>query len=280
MPATATANDLALSNVSQGDSPVLRIRNLNRPPHVLDVSLDVFAGECLGIAGLVGSGRTELLRCIFGADSAIGGYLQIGHLDDHVRFDHPQQAAVAGMAMVTEDRLSDGLLLSQSVRCNSTLSALNLLSTGLRKWSWTNIIRRTKESAAARQMADRMQIQCQNVEQLVGQLSGGNQQKVILARWLMCNPSVLLLDEPTRGIDVASRKRIYQTLDELRNAGKALIMVSSDIEELLQTCDRIAVMSGGMMTQIFTRDLFDADHIMQACFSNLLTTVSDHAIEI
>ena len=245
----------------------LRIRNLRRPPLLKAVTLDVLKGECLGIAGLVGSGRTELLRCIFGADLATDGYIQFPASETRMRFDHPKFATQAGIALVTEDRRNDGLLLTQSIRSNSTLGILDRISRGWNRLQATRVVDAGAEVAAAQRVSRDLHVQCRDMEQSVGELSGGNQQKIVLGRWLLKEPDILLLDEPTRGIDVSSRSRIYQTLKELKSAGKALVMVSSDTDELLHICDRIVVMSGGRISAVFNKKQFDADLIMRASFA-------------
>ncbi len=231
---------------------------------VRDVSLEVHRGERLGIAGLVGSGRTELLRAIFGADVADAGHVQLGEDVTPRRFHHPRQAVAAGLAMITEDRKASGLLLSQPVRTNTTLAAM------WRSFAALGVIRRRAEEQAAMAMAESLETRCTSVEQPVGTLSGGNQQKVAIARWLVRDADVFLFDEPTRGIDVAARRRIYRLIDALAEAGKAIVTVSSDLDELLETCDRIAVMSAGRLVATFERGAWSREAIMQAAFSRYI----------
>ncbi|MCA9034840.1 MAG: sugar ABC transporter ATP-binding protein [Planctomycetaceae bacterium] len=248
--------------------PVMQICNLDRPPLVRNVSLTLFSGDCLGIAGLVGSGRTELLRCIFGADVADAGSVELPDRNVRSPFRHPVAATNAGIAMVTEERRHDGLLPSLSIRANTTLGAIcqltsgaiNLLPSVFRK------ISHTKEETAAAFMQKKLQIQCHDLQQPVSELSGGNQQKVVISRWLLRNADIFLLDEPTRGIDAAARERIYSLLNELRIAGKAIIIVSSDLSELEHVCNRIAVMSAGRIVTEFSAQPFDKEAIMKAAF--------------
>ncbi|GAA4457355.1 sugar ABC transporter ATP-binding protein [Novipirellula rosea] len=229
-----------------------------------DVSFTVRRGERLGITGLVGSGRTELLRAIFGADVAEAGYVYLGDsLEANAtprRFRHPSEAVAAGLAMVTEDRKQDGLLLSQSIRINTTLSSM------WRRFSRVGLTREAEESRVATQMRDSMATRCESIDQFVGTLSGGNQQKVAVAKWLVRDADVFLFDEPTRGIDAGARQRIYQLFETLASRGKAIVIVSSDLEELFETCDRIAVMSAGRMVEMFDRNEWTEDKIMQASF--------------
>ncbi len=230
---------------------------------VENVSFEVHQGECLGIAGLVGSGRTELLRLIFGADIASDGRVFVGN-DSPRRFRHPHQAVEAGIAMVTEDRQKNGLLLSQSILVNTTLASLS------DRFSELGLIRFREEQDTTDRHCKSLGIRCTDRYQKAGTLSGGNQQKVVVARWLETNASVFLFDEPTRGIDVSARRRIYKLIDTLAAEGKAVVIVSSDLEELMETCGRIAVMSNGRLVKIFDRPDISQESIMQAAFSGYL----------
>ncbi|GAA5506156.1 sugar ABC transporter ATP-binding protein [Novipirellula caenicola] len=227
---------------------------------VREVSFTVQRGERLGITGLVGSGRTELLRAIFGADVATSGHVYLGRDHTPRRFRHPSEAVAAGMAMVTEDRKQDGLLLSQSIRTNTTLSSL------WPRFSRLGLTRETEENRITTEMRDSLATRCESIDQFVGTLSGGNQQKVAVAKWLVRDADVFLFDEPTRGIDAGARQRIYQLFETLANQGKAIVIVSSDLEELFETCDRIAVMSAGRMVDTFGRNEWSEEKIMQASF--------------
>jgi len=239
----------------------LRVEGLSSGKLLKDVSFKVRAGERLGIAGLVGSGRTELLRAVYGADIADGGHVSLGESGIRQRFHHPSRAVAAGLAMVTEDRKQNGLLLEQSIRVNTSLCALT------RQFSAAGMIRRRAERNAAEDTCQQMETSCTGIEQTVVTLSGGNQQKVAVGKWLVRDADVFLFDEPTRGIDVAARRRIYRLFDSLARAGKALVIVSSDLDELLETCDRIAVMSAGSLVASFDRGNWSHEKIMQAAFS-------------
>ncbi len=229
---------------------------------VRDVSFQVFAGQRMGIAGLVGSGRTELIRLIFGADRSDFGSVRLEQSSEGKkhRFRHPREAVAAGLAMVTEDRKQNGLLLTQSIRCNSTLNSLG------KRFSRWGLVRGAQEACAVDEMISALEVKCQSFEQSVVTLSGGNQQKVAIARWLVRDADVFFFDEPTRGIDIAARRRIYRLFDSLAQAGKALVIVSSDLEELLETCDHIGVMSAGQWTGLFERSSWTREQIMQAAF--------------
>lgn len=250
------------STVGQGNSdqtPVLVVDSICCGM-VDDVSFAVEAGEKFGIAGLVGSGRTELLRTIFGADPASRGSITVAGRKPR-QFRHPAAAVAAGLALVTEDRKLNGLLLEQSIRSNTSLSAM------MKRFSAWGVIREEAEATVTQTMCDLMDTQCTSIEQVVGTLSGGNQQKVAIAKWLTRDADVFLFDEPTRGIDVGARRRIYQLFDELASKGKGIVMVSSDLDELFETCDRIAVMSAGRMVQIFKRGNWSEDAILHASFA-------------
>ncbi|WP_259632267.1 sugar ABC transporter ATP-binding protein [Stieleria sedimenti] len=241
------------------DSTVLAVEGLCCGM-VRDVSFQVRTGETFGIAGLVGSGRTELLRAIFGADRAESGRVCIAGKPP-TRFAHPSQAVAAGLAMVTEDRKQNGLLLQQSIRCNTSLSAM------FKRFSRFGLITPMREATVAREMCRAMETRCTGIEQSVGTLSGGNQQKVAIAKWLTRDADVFLFDEPTRGIDIGARRRIYELFDELASAGKGIVIVSSDLDELMETCDRIAVMSAGRLVETRERSLWSEDAILQASFA-------------
>lgn len=245
----------------QTDRVAMRVEGMSRGRWVRDVSFSVNQGERLGIAGLVGAGRTELLRLIFAADRADQGEVYLHDESAPRRFADPSDAVAAGMAMVTEDRKENGLLLSQSIRVNTTLASMKtLFSAG----GW---VRGAAERQAGNRMRESMETRCTSIEQIVGTLSGGNQQKVAVAKWLIRDADIFLFDEPTRGIDVAARRRIYRLFEALAREEKSLVIVSSDLEELMETCDRIAVMSAGRMVATFTRGQWSTEKIMQAAFA-------------
>ncbi len=251
-------------NDGQHDKSVLRVESLTCEPLVKNVSFSVQAGECFGIAGLVGSGRTELLRVIFGADRAENGELFLENNSGPFRFKHPHDAVRHGIAMVTEDRKKTGLLLSQSIRINSSLCNLNAYT------NTAGVINQTKERSETTRMQQDLDLRCHNIEQSVETLSGGNQQKVVVSKWLLRGADVYLFDEPTRGIDVAAREKIYRIFNTLTDQGKGIVIVSSDLDELFETCDRIGVMSAGEMAAIYTRKEWSTDLIMQAAFSGYM----------
>jgi ribose transport system ATP-binding protein len=173
----------------------------------------------------------------------------------------PMQAIRAGIGLVTEDRKSQGLLLAQSIRVNATLSDLGAIS----RAGW---LQRAKERGIARRLVELLRIRSRSIEQPVATLSGGNQQKVVFARWLHRECKVLLLDEPTRGVDVGARADLYAELDRMTDAGKALLMVSSDLRELMAMCDRIGVMSAGRLVAVFERGQWSEQSLLAAAFSD------------
>ncbi|HWI57323.1 MAG TPA: sugar ABC transporter ATP-binding protein [Bacillota bacterium] len=242
----------------------LRVRNLRAGDRVRDVSFEVRYGEILGLAGLIGSGRTETLRAIFGADRKNSGEILLGDNAQPVTIREPADAVRAGIGMVPEDRKQDGLLLAQSIRVNTTLATL---PRHVRRGGWLNPAAEIETTAAA---CDRLGVRCASQEQAVSELSGGNQQKVVIARWLARNCTVLLFDEPTRGIDVAAKDTIYQLLRELAADGKAVVVVSSELTELMALCDRILVMSAGQMAAEFFPGQWSQEAITQAAFSGYL----------
>jgi ribose transport system ATP-binding protein len=238
----------------------LAVRGLARGSVVRDVSFDLYAGEVLGLAGLVGSGRTELLRLIDGADGKDAGAVLLGESDTPAKIASPVQAVRAGIGFVTEDRKSQGLLLPQAIRVNTTLANLRAVSRG----GW---LQRDAERRAVERLRELLRVRSDSIEQPVDQLSGGNQQKVVFARWLHRDCDVLLLDEPTRGVDIGARADIYAQMDKLAAAGKALLMVSSDLRELMSQCDRIGVMSAGRLVRIFQRGQWSEQSLLEAAFS-------------
>jgi ribose transport system ATP-binding protein len=237
-------------------APVLRVRGLRRRPALREVGFDLRAGEILGLAGLVGSGRTETLRALCGADAAEGGELELRGSRRRL-FGSPREALHEGLALVTEDRKQQGLLLPLAIRANLTL---NRLSAHAR----SGFLRVESERTAAESLRARLGIKASSVEQPVAQLSGGNQQKVVLGRALHRGFEILACDEPTRGVDVAARAEIHGLLREAARAGKAVLMVSSEIDELVALCDRIVVLSAGRVSGTFERAAFSRDAILRA----------------
>ena len=245
-------------------SVCLRVEGLRRGEAVRGVSFEARRGEILGFAGLMGSGRTETMRALFGADRAEGGEVFLHGENRPARIRSPRDAVRRGIALLTENRKEEGLLLPLPIRANITFLCLDQLS---RAGGW---IRATDELAKAARWGQALSVRCHSYEQRVAELSGGNQQKVMIAKWLFRNCDILIFDEPTRGIDVGAKFEIYQLLADLAAQGKAVIVVSSDLKELLALCDRIAVMSAGRIADTFRRDEWTQDKIMTAALSGYL----------
>lgn len=244
----------------QTGAPLLRVERLSRRGKVHEVSFEVRAGEIFGISGLIGSGRTELLRLIYGADRADGGQVLLGDLPQRLSLRSPADSVRQGVALITEDRKGEGLLLDQSISANLALGNLPALARH-------GVIDRRREEALARRQVEALRVRCADTAQAVGELSGGNQQKVVIGRWLERDCQVLLFDEPTRGIDVGAKFDIYALLAELTRRGKALVVVSSDLRELMLICDRIGVLSAGRMVDTFERDAWTQDALLAAAFA-------------
>jgi ribose transport system ATP-binding protein len=240
----------------------MRVQNLRAGERVQDISFAVRRGEILGIAGLIGSGRTETLRAIFGADRKESGEIFLN--DQPIKISRPRDAVRAGIGLVPEDRKHDGLLLPQPIRVNTTLGTLTNHSN---RFGWIDF---TAETNTTNSFCDQLQVRRASIEQKTDELSGGNQQKVVIARWLAQNCNVLLFDEPTRGIDVAAKDTIYQLLRDLAAAGKAVVVVSSELVELMSLCDRILVMSQGRIAGEFLPGEWTQEKITQAAFSGYL----------
>jgi ribose transport system ATP-binding protein len=239
----------------------MRVVNLRRRPGVRDVSFELHEGEILGFAGLMGSGRTETMRALFAADRAASGQVFLGDSASPARIRSPRDAVRQGIAFLTEDRKAQGLLLSSSIRSNTTLARMRAVS---RLGFW---ISRARESQVAGRYISALSTRCLSADQLVRELSGGNQQKVVLAKWLFRDCNVLIFDEPTRGIDVGAKFDIYRLLRELADQGKAIIVVSSDLLELTAIADRIAVMSAGRLVKTFESGEWTQESIMEAALS-------------
>jgi rhamnose transport system ATP-binding protein len=216
----------------------LRVENLHREGVFADISFSVRAGEIVGLAGLVGAGRTEVARAIFGMDRLDSGTIEI--FGQPVRFDAPRSALRSGVAYLPEDRQTQGLILPLSISKNVTLPILqNLTSAGF--------LRPRRERSLAEEYGRRLRLRASSVDQPARDLSGGNQQKVVISKWLATQPRVLILDEPTRGIDVGAKAEVHRLMGELAHSGMAILMISSELPEVLAMSDRILVMREGRM---------------------------------
>lgn len=250
------------SGSGRRDRALLRIEGLGRRGAFSDIHLEVHAGEVLGIGGLIGSGRSELLRAIFGADRADQGGVRLA-ADGFAtlrRFRSPGEAVAAGIGLVVEDRKSQGLLLPASVQHNISLGSLGALRGRF------GLLEQGREAALAASRCEALDIRCHSLDQAVHELSGGNQQKVLIARWLALDLPVLLFDEPGRGVDARAKARIATLLRELAAAGKAIVVVSSETAELFELSDRIAVLSNGRLAETFTAGEASEQRLLAACF--------------
>lgn len=235
---------------------LLEVKNLRKEKTFADISFSVHAGEILGFSGLVGAGRTEVVRALTGADKLDGGEVYVNGEMTNIR--NPRDSIRAGIAFLTEDRKGQGLVLLQSVEFNSTLVNLQDFKTKKFFIDLPNIRK------ASEKMVDDMRIKVPSVATLAGQLSGGNQQKVVIAKWLMTSARIFIFDEPTRGIDVGAKIEVYNLINDLVSNGCAVIMISSEMDECMGMADRIVVMHEGSITAEINRDQFSQEKIMYA----------------
>ena len=231
------------------------LRNQFGPQVIHDhLDLDIYRGEVLGIAGLIGAGRTEMARAIFGADPFDSGRVLIDGKDVAIR--SPQEAIAQGIGLVPEDRKQQALFLSLAIKTNLTMAAHDRIS------RWGSFIDRRKEGSLVADYRRRLNIRMAHQDQLVANLSGGNQQKVVLARWLALGPKILIVDEPTRGIDVGAKVEVHNLLLEMANSGIAVIAISSELPEILAISDRIVTMREGRVTGEILREDADQERLM------------------
>jgi rhamnose transport system ATP-binding protein len=233
---------------------MLRVEHLSRAEEYADVSFSVRQGEILGVYGLVGAGRSELMRSIFGITTADTGTIALEQRS--IRPRHPAEAIERQIAYVPEDRQHQGAVLAFSIERNITLSSL----TKFARLGWLS---QRRASAIASEWVQRLQVKCAGLEQPVEQLSGGNQQKVVLAKWLLTQPRVLIVDEPTKGIDIGSKAAVHQLLSDLVQSGVALILVSSELPEVLGLSDRVLVMRRGRVVGLLERSEADAETVLR-----------------
>lgn len=247
-------------SVSTDRRPALEVRGLSQEGIAHDIDLNVGSGEIVGIFGLMGSGRSELLRMIFGLDSYGTGGVYAGGVK--VKDGDARAAIAAGLALVTDDRRGDGLLMTESVVENLSIVSLPRFA---RKFS--GVLDSASLLSAAQRLIDKLHIRSHAPRsQIVSHLSGGNQQKVVIGKWLVGRPSVLMLDEPTRGIDIGAKHDVYVLITELAAQGAGILFVSSELEELMGTCDRILVMGHGEIVGEFEHEDFNQERILGAAF--------------
>lgn len=231
---------------------------------VLDhVSFEAYGGQILGFSGLVGAGRTETMRAIFGADPIDGGKVFIKGKEVHIR--SPKQAINSGIALLTEDRKGSGLVLAESIRTNLILSSLSQHSTG-----W--FLDETRIEETGQGHIDTLRIKTPSIYEIVGQFSGGNQQKVVIGKWLNADTDIYIFDEPTRGIDVGAKVEVYNVMNDLVKRGKCVIMISSEMPEILGMSDRVIVMRKGRVMAEVDRNSkhFNQEDLMQAAWGGKL----------
>jgi ABC-type sugar transport system ATPase subunit len=241
--------------------PMLEVRGLGRtgsaqdPSAIVleDVSFSVRSGEIVGLAGLVGSGRTEIARAIFGADEFDRGELVVDGQPIQIR--SPREAIRMGIGLVPEDRKLQALVLSLAIRENLSLSLLDRLSR-------FGFVRLAGERALARRMVDALQVRTPSIEQKVLNLSGGNQQKVVIAKWLALHPKVLIMDEPTRGVDIGAKAEVHSLMHQLAGDGVAILMISSELPEIIYMSDRILVMRQGRIAGELAREDATQESVM------------------
>jgi len=234
-----------------GEQPALELVGLARAPHFQSIDLQVYPGEIVGLAGLMGSGRTEVMETIFGLHAPTKGEVRV----KGVIVKGLTQAIDAGVALVPENRRTQGLVLSHSVVSNFVLPNLQLFQR-------TGVVRLSEALRMVRKYIESLSIKTDHPDKVVGLLSGGNQQKVVLAKWLAQAPSVLLLDEPTIGVDIGAKSEIVQLVRQLASQGTAIVVVSSEFEELLAMSDRLLVLRDGRLVQTLRRQDIESEEML------------------
>jgi len=259
------AQDQRPTNRNVSNEVVLKVEGISDRHLLRDVSFELRKGEILGFAGLMGAGRTELARAIIGADPKTAGKIYLH--GNEVKIKQPSDAVAAGIGYLSEDRKRFGLLLIQNITFNTILSSIPRFS----KFGWLKI---RPAAGVTRDSIAQLRVRTPSENQFVKNLSGGNQQKVVIGKWLTRNCEVLIFDEPTRGIDVGAKDEIYRLLTKLSEEGKSIIMISSELPEILRMSDRIAVMCNGRLTGILKNEEADQEKIIEYAtkFSEELST--------
>lgn len=243
----------------RADAPVvLRARGLSRTAAFADVDIQLHEGEIVGVAGLVGAGRTEVARAIFGVDRLDSGTVELS--GEVVTLRHPRDARRAGMALIPENRKDEGLMLNRSVRSNLTLAHLDVVSYG-------GFVRRREEQRCSDELCQQLAVRAVGGSSPIASLSGGNQQKVLFARWMLRPPRVLIADEPTRGVDVGAKRSIYALIQRLASEGMAVLFISSELEEVIGLSHRVLVMRRGRMVAEFDSSNATETAVMRAAFA-------------
>ena len=254
------------SQVPEGAKVLLRCEHLNRGKFVQDVSFEVHAGEIIGFSGLMGAGRTETARLIFGADKMDSGKIFIDGKE--VAIKSPKDAVAHGIGYLSEDRKRFGLLVDKSVEENTVIASLSKFISSM------NFIDQNKTEEVSKEYVKELKTKTPSVKQIIKKLSGGNQQKVVIAKWLSDDSDILIFDEPTRGIDVGAKSEIYALMETLAKQGKAIIMISSELPEILRMSDRVAVMCEGKLTGILPIEECTQEKIMALATRQRLTLIT------
>jgi ribose transport system ATP-binding protein len=242
---------------SDPDEVALQVSGLSQPGIVENITFTLHRGEVLGIGGLMGAGRSELARILFGLEPHSAGTISVA--GRKLQLHSPREAIRHGIAFLTDDRRAEGLFMPAAVAENVGIVSLRSFTRR------TGLVDAEALKRNVARLATTMRIKCADLDrQEVQTLSGGNQQKVVLAKWLLSNPAILILDEPTRGIDVGARHEVYQIINELAGRGTGILLISSDIEELIGVCDRLLVMCAGEVTDVVHRPEFDRERILRA----------------
>lgn len=234
---------------------VMRVKNLSVEKQIDNISFEVRAGEVLGFSGLVGAGRTEAMRALFGVDAKSGGQIWLDGKE--VNFRHPRQAVKSGLGMLPEDRKKQGLILDKSILINTTLASLSKISNG------AGIIAHKKEKDTVLELLQSISTKYNSVNDDIGKLSGGNQQKVSLAKWISADCKCIIFDEPTRGVDVGAKIEIYSIINKLAESGVAVIVISSEMLEVIGVCDRVLVMRGGTIAGEVAKEELSEDRLIK-----------------
>lgn len=234
---------------------ILRVESLNAGPKVRDISFSLYEGEILGIAGLMGAGRTEMTRALFGVDEKTSGKIYL--FGEEVKANSPKESIELGMALIPEDRRKDGLCTDLSIRENISLPNLDSIKNSL------GILSKVLELKISEDTIKSLNVKAEDREMISKNLSGGNQQKVVLGKWLVRNPKVILFDEPTRGIDIGAKVEIYQIMNELKKKGVGVLFISSEMEEVLGMSDRILIFCDGRITGELSREEANQENILK-----------------
>ena len=234
---------------------ILRVENLNAGPKVRDISFSLYEGEILGIAGLMGAGRTEMTRALFGVDEKTSGKIYL--FGEEVKTNTPKDSIELGMALIPEDRRKDGLCTDLSIRENISLPNLDSMKNSL------GVLSKELELKISEDTIKSLNVKAKDREMISKNLSGGNQQKVVLGKWLVRNPKVILFDEPTRGIDIGAKVEIYQIMNELKKKGVGVLFISSEMEEVLGMSDRILIFCDGRITEELSREEANQENILK-----------------